>query len=177
MTSYDTPKLPYVEAKLQGGKQKPTAIIIRPSFTHSRNGAALAVAQVWHRGENFWEAAHYSVDEAKRFRCVNDRVIAGVKETDRRAIRIAVCAEPYTNNVFWDPVEHSGVLENTARLVAELTLAYNIRTTQLDDDGFERWSKFRLKSRGGIYVTEPNGWSKERFASAVNFYRTMNKHI
>lgn len=177
MSKYESPSMPLVEAKHQGGKQKPTAIILRPSFTHSRDGAALAVAKVWHRGESFWDAAHYVVDDTKRFRCVEDNVIAGTTKEDKGAIRIAICAEPYTNTVFWNAIEHELALEKTAKLIAELMLVHKIKHRYLDDAEKARWGKFRTRSRGGIYVTETNGWSTERFAAKVDYHLTVSQYI
>lgn len=174
---YEPPMAPYVQARHQGGKQKPTAIILRPSFTNSEDGAALAVAQYWHRSSSFWDAGHYTVDSSKRFRCVRDNVIAGVKDTDKGAIRIALCADPIGREVFWDWTEHGPVLMRTAELVAELSLAYKIEPRYLDEGDFERWANRRTKRRGGIYVFEKSGWPYEEFLNEVLSQRTLKKHI
>lgn len=175
--NYDAPQAPYVQALYQGGKQKPTAIILRPSFTNSEEGAALAVAQYWHKSGSFWDAGHYTVDSTKRFRCVRDNVIAGIKDVDKNAIRVAMCADPVSHTTFWDKDEHRQVLRRTAELVAELTMAYEVGVRYLDENAKARWEKRRTKRRGGIYVFEPSGFPFEAFINEVNAQRTLKTHI
>ena len=174
--------MPFVEAKLQGGRQKPTAIILRPSHTRSFDGAALAVAQRWHQAPSFWTAGHYTVDESKRFRCVPDNVVAGSDDVDKNAIRIALCAEPVGGTQFWDEDFHRLVLRKAAELVAELTLVHKIRPTFLnDEDGstesYARWQQRRNRRRGGLYVVETSGFPFEAFIDEVNAKRDLKKHI
>lgn len=176
--TYDAPKAPYVEALHQGGKQKPTVILLRPSFTNSEDGAALAVAQYWHRSSNsFWDAGHYSVDARQRFRCVRDNVIAGQNEKNKGEIRVALCADPVSTQTFWDEDEHRLVLRNAAHLVAELSLAYKINASYLDDSGLARWEKRKTRRRGGIYVCEPSGFPFQAFMNEVNAQRVLKTHL
>lgn len=177
MKKYEAPEAPYVEAQHQGGKQKPTAIILRPSFTNSKDGAALAVAQYWHKSASFWDAGHYTVDESKRFRCVRDNVIAGKDDTDKNAIRIAMCADPISGTQFWDVNAHRFVLRKTAQLVAELCLAYDINYAYLDDEGLTRWRKRRNRKRGGIYVHEPSGFPYQEFQNEVRTQYVLKTKI
>lgn len=177
MTKYEPPLAPYVEAHYQGGTQKPTAIILRPSFTNSEEGAALAVAQYWHKSSSFWDAGHYTVDRTRRFRCVRDNVIAGMDKTARGELRVAICADPMSGQVFWNEDEHRLVLRNTAALVAELTLAYKIKVRYLDQEGLDRWEKFRTRRRGGIYVYEQSGFPFQAFIDEVNAQRVLKTHI
>lgn len=175
--TYEIPSAPYVEALHQGGKQKPTAIFLRPSLTNSKEGAALAVAQYWHRHSSFWDAGHYTVDSFKRFRCVRDNVIAGKDQSGKNSIRVAMCADPATGEIFWDEDAHRHVLRKTAELVAELTLAYKINVTYLDSDGLARWEARRTRRRGGIYVFEPSGWPYQAFLDEVHAQRALKTHI
>lgn len=177
MTSYEPPRAPYVEAHHQGGKQKPTAIILRPSFTNSEEGAALAVAQYWHRSSSFWDAGHYTVDRTQRFRCVRDNVIAGKDTSSKGELRVAICADPMSGQVFWNEDEHRYVLRNAAQLVAELTLAHKIKVRYLDQESLEHWSQFRTRRRGGIYVYEPSGFPFQAFIDEVNAQRVLKTHI
>lgn len=181
MTHYEPPTMPFVAAKLQGGKQKPTAIILRPSHTRSFDGAALAVAQRWHQASSFWSAGHYTVDESKRYRCVNDDVVAGDDNSDKHAIRIAMCAEPVGNNVFWDEDFHRLVLRKTAELVAELSLVHKIPVDYLNeeygDKTYAKWQKRRTRRRGGIYVVETSGFPFKAFIDEVDAKRDLKKHI
>ena len=177
MTKYEAPRAPYVEALHQGGKQKPTAIILRPSFTNSKDGAALAVAQYWHRSASFWDAGHYTVDENKRFRCVRDNVVAGQSKTDKGAIRIALCADPVSGTTFWGEAIHGCVLRKTAELVAELALAYKIKVRYLSPKEQDRWHKYPTRRRGGIIVVEESGWPADEFLAEVRAQIALKTHI
>lgn len=183
MTHYEPPTMPFVSAKLQGGKQKPTAIILRPSHNRSFDGAALAIAQRWHQAPSFWSAGHYTVDEAKRYRCVADDVVAGAgDDVDKNAIRIAMCAEPFGGSVFWDEDFHRHVLRKTAELVAELSLTYKIPVDYLNeeyagDKTFAKWQQRRTRRRGGIYVMETSGFPFQAFINEVDAKRDLKKHI
>lgn len=176
-TIYEPPLAPYVEAHHQGGKQKPTAIILRPSFTNSEEGAALAVAQYWHKSSSFWDAGHYVVDNNRRFCCVRDNVIAGKDPSSKGELRVALCADPVSRQIFWDEDEHRHVLRNAAQLVAELTLAYKIKVRYLDQEDLEHWIKFRTRRRGGIYVDESRGFPYQAFIDEVNAQRVLKTHI
>lgn len=177
MTKYEPPAAPYVEAHHQGGKQKPTTIILRPSFTNSEEGAALAVAQFWHKSASFWDAGHYTVDRNKRFRCVRDNVIAGIDNSSKGELRIAICADPFSGKQFWNLDEHGLVLHNTAKLVAELTLAYKIPVSYHTEESLSSWRKFRTRRRGGIYVDEYSGFPFQHFINEVNAQRALKTHI
>jgi hypothetical protein len=175
--------MPFVEAKLQGGKQKPTAIILRPSNTRSFDGAALAIAERWHQAPTFWSAGHYTVDDLKRYRCVPDDIVAGSgDDVDKGAIRIAVCAEPVGGEVFWNEDHHRLVLRRTAELVAELSLIYKIPVEYLNEDQagsktYAKWKKRRTRRRGGIYVVETSGFPFTDFINEINAKRDLKKHI
>jgi hypothetical protein len=174
--------MPLVVAKLQGGRQKPTAIILRPTHNRSFDGAALAIAQRWHQAPSFWSAGHYTVDELKRYRCVYDDVVAGVgDDIDKNAIRIAVCAEPANTAQFWDEDLHGRVLRKTAELVAELSLVHNISVDYLNeeygDKSYAKWQKRRTRRRGGIHVVETSGFPFKAFIDEVNAKRDLKKHI
>lgn len=177
MTRYEPPVAPYVEAYHQGGKQKPTAIILRPSFTNSEEGAALAVAQYWHKSKSFWDAGHYTVDRNAVIRCVRDNVIAGIDKTGKGELRVAICADPISGKVFWDEDEHRLVLRKVASLVAELTLAHKIKVRYLDQEAMDRWGQFRTRARGGIYVYEESGFPFQAFIDEVNAQRSLKTHI
>jgi hypothetical protein len=172
MSKYTTPKMPYVEARYQFGRQKPRRIILRGTFTTSAKGAALGLAQAWHSAPEPWKSGHYTVDEETRFRCIPDLVIAGTKaESDKGTLRVAICAEPVSGQRFWDETLHGRVLNRTAKLVAELTLAYNIPVRYINEDDRGWWSG------RGIYVDTPSGWPSETFLAEVNAQRVLKTHI
>lgn len=172
MSKYKTPQMPYVEAHYQFGKQRPKQIILRGTFTTSTKGAALGIAQAWHSSHEPWTSGHYTVDDETRFRCTNDRIIAGTKNSsDKGVLRIAMCAEPVSGFRFWDEVLHARVLKRTAKLVAELSLAYNIPIRYVDHEP-ARWPMKR-----GIVIDTPSGWPSETFLAEVNAQRVLKTHI
>lgn len=178
LTHYELPTMPFVEAKHQGGRQKPTAIILRPSNTRSFDGAALAVAQRWHQAASFWSAGHYTVDDRTVYQCVRPTVVAGAgQDIDPSAVRIAMCAEPVGTHSFWDVDTHRHVLRKTAQLVADLTLAYGIPATYLDDSGYERWQSRRTRRRGGIHIDGGYDFPYQGFLDEVLAQRVLKTHI
>lgn len=178
MSKYPTPSMPYVQARYQFGRQTPTAIILRASMTTSDEGAALGVAQMWHRAPSVWKSGHYTVDAAKRFRCVPDNVIAGDPGScEKGGIRIAVCAEPFSRTTFWHEEIHLPVLYKTAELVAELTLAYKIKPSYLELEALEKWSKKPRRRRGGIIVDTTDNFPYQTFLDEVMAQRALKMHI
>jgi len=177
--SYETPIMPYVESKYQGGKQRPTIIIITPSYTTSKKGAALGIAQTWHSSSSRYDSGHYAVDNDTTFRCVSDLVIAGHKSAmDKGAIRITICADPLNRSIFWDTDKHGRVLRNAAKLVADLSLAYKIRVRYLSEEEKMHWAKRRSRRRGGIFIGEGMGnWPSEVFLREVEAQRALKTHI
>lgn len=172
MSKFQTPDVPFVESKTHGGKQKPKVISLFPTNTNSNVGAALAVAQNWHRnGHHSW-VGHYVVDEQQRFRCVRDNVIARSDGTIKGEIRIAVCAEPTSRTHFWSEDEHGDVLDRSAKLVAELSLAYRIPIKVLGDEKFSgRTCKVLRPS--GVYFYQMNNLPLERFLLEVETQRSL----
>jgi hypothetical protein len=168
VAKYPPPNVPFVEAYHKGGKQRPTAIIIRSSSTPSIEGSAFAIAQYWHRPSSPHEACQYVVDEAAIYRCVDDKTVAGHWHcSDKGAIRINVCAEPVPENEYWDDAVRAKVLGQTADLVSQLCLAYKIPNAYLDDEGFRRWKKWRTRRRGGMFIHLPGAWPKQEFQNDV----------
>lgn len=172
MSKYETPIMPYVEAHCQFGKQKPKRIVLRGTFTTSAKGAALGIAQAWHSSHEPWISGHYTIDDETRYRCIDDHVIAGTKEShDKGFLRIAICAEPVSGYRFWNETLHARVLNRTAKLVAELSLAYNIPIRYVPGD-LNRWPMKR-----GIVIDTPSGWPAEAFLAEVNAQRVLKTHI
>lgn len=178
MSTYSSPEMPTVQSRHQGGKQKPTAIILRGAFTTSSDGAALGLANAWHKGPDPWRSGHYTIDDRSRFRCTPDDVVAGAEEwATKGAILIAICAEPVTGSVFWDSGLHRDVLNRTAELVAELTLAHKIQHHYLEPKSAEGWIRKPSRRRGGIIVETTSGWPFQEFIDEVKAQRALKSHI
>jgi len=168
MSKYKVAKIPYIESHYQGGKQHPTAIILSPTFTTSKKGAALGIANAWNASSSVFQSGHYSIDEETIYRCANDRVIAGHKDVaDKGAIRIAICADPLNGTIFWDLGKHGLVLSRTAEFVALLTAMHDIRRAYLSEEDIVRWRRRRSRRRGGIYVDVSSGWPHDLFLNEI----------
>src|SRR6478735_1801399 len=178
MSRYEDPQMPFIEAQHQGKKQKPTAIILSPSFTTSAKGAALGVAMNWHSKSSPHESGHYTVDEVERYRTTSDKRVAGHWHCSRKgAIRIMICAEPYSAGTFWHDDVHRPVLQKTAELVAELSLVHRIKVVYFTPSSFDRWAERPSRRRGGLLVDAPEGWPWQRFYNDVMAQRALKPPI
>lgn len=155
MSKLKTPTVPFVEARHQSSKQRPTAIELSFSYTTSDEGAALGIAYAWHKSKTSYEPSHYVVDEATVYRCVPDKIVAGIPEySEPRAIRVQICAQPISGSQFWDDTEHAKVLHRAAKLLAELCWTHKIPIVFLNEDDKNRWRAWRRRGRGGIFLRE-----------------------
>lgn len=164
MPRFQTPNVPFVEARMMGPKQKPTAIVLDLSFTTSDKGAALGIARHLHSRNAPSTSFHYVVDEAEIYRGVWDDRSA--YDCPHRAINILVCAQPQEHVDAWD--EAIPVLHRTASLVADLILAYKIKARYLDEASKQKWLKRRWRHRGGLIVRIPGTWPRTKFLDAVH---------
>lgn len=168
MSNHQISNIPYVESRYKGGNQKPTVIILAPSFTTSEDGAALGLATTWNSSSSPYRTSHYVVDNESIYRCTDDNVVAGrPRFSYKNALRITICAEPVSVSRFWDVNEHSKVLYKTASLVSDLSQIHNIRLRYLNEVDQRKWNKFKWRRRGGIILEVRNGWPEEFFLNAV----------
>jgi hypothetical protein len=143
--------IPYVEAAHSGGRQKPTALIIRTSWTTDHAGAANGIAQAWHNPRNKFASSHYVVDESTVLRCVPDKIQSGDTMTRYKgAVSIMVCHDP--------PKEPKPTTVSlAAQLAARLCVLYKIPTRQLDNADQMDWGMHRRKRRFGGIILETVG--------------------
>jgi hypothetical protein len=153
--------VPFVEAVHHGGKQRPTAILLRASWTTGDPGAAYGIAQAWHNPNNKRESCHYVVDTARVIQCVPDKIEAlPLSESCKSAISINVCYDP--------PFEEDMlVVLRAAELTARLCKLYHIPIRILDDVDEECWKRRRWRSRGGILLKTPGGFPTQDFFALV----------
>lgn len=166
--------IPFVEAAHHGGRQRPTAIVLRTSFTTGDNGAALGIANAWHNKNNRVDSCHYVVDEAKVFRCVPDRVMAFPLQSTstlyKNTISINICHDP--------PVcPDEDVIYGVGHLVARLCKLHKIKVRILDrivDANEEcRWVKHKWRSRGGIILKTVGDFPVDRFLEAIELEQKL----
>jgi hypothetical protein len=178
---YPAPVVPYVEAKNKGGKQTPTLIVLSSSWTTSEEGAALALANVMHKGDATKSSFHYVVDEKTTYQCVWDRVVAFHCGHDFDSIGIKMCDDPSLLLRRWNDKPHQKLLYRLADLTAQLCLSYNIPARYLTDEQLATWARHQWKSRGGIVTRsqmervfdisvkqEPKDWPRYEFLSLVH---------
>lgn len=155
MAKFAPPNVPFVEARSIGGKQMPTTIALRVSFTPSTKGAALAVAHHWHRSSLPIDSCHYVLDREMVYRCVPDRIMAqSLGFLQKGSIWINLCCEPTEDINDWFKAPRSEVLDLAADLTAQLCLAYKIRPVLRDE--IAPRSLFNRKS--GIIVRIPGAF-------------------
>jgi len=155
------PNYPLVEARNVGEKQRPTAISLKTSFTTSEKKAALGMVNYWHRSSSQLPLAHYVVDEAELYRCVDIR--RQVYEAPYRSIAVMLCTEPLDDIRMWDDTARYSVLHKTATLVAQLCLAHKIKPRLLDEAALVKWQKRRSRRRGGVISRITGEFPSERF--------------
>lgn len=169
MTKPSLSNYPYVEAFNQGDKQRPTAMYIRLSNTPYEVGAALAIANTWHKRNSPVDSCHYVTDEVATYQCVPDKVTAFHKAYGSKGqISINVCAYPTEDVSSWD---RTNVINQTAELAAEISIIHKIRVRYLNDAQLMRWNKRKWRHRGGIIVNVEGDWPYSSFLEKVNAFR------
>lgn len=177
MTAQVSKRFPFIEARSKGGKQRPSVIVIRSSFTTSEEGAAFGLANWWHQASSPPDPCHYTVDEAVVYQCVPDKVIAGVQNgSTKGVISIGLCSEPLEFVEFWEHEPRMRAVERAADLVARLLMEYKIPAAYLDTAGVRKWRKLKLRYRGGIDVQITGAWPWAVFMSEVNTRMATLKH-
>jgi hypothetical protein len=157
--------IPYVEAVHRGKRQRPTAVLIRTSWTTDLRGAANGVAQAWHNPYNRIESCHYVIDEAVVLRCIPDKIQAfPTKANHKGAISINVCYDPPVMPMF---TTMCLAAEQTARLCK----LYRIPVRLLSEADEERWMKHKWRSRGGIILKTAGDFPTEKFFASVEEYK------
>lgn len=179
MGKFSTPEVPFVEAAIKGGRQKPSLIVLHSSFTPTKAGAAWAIALANHRSRAL-ESVHYLVDEEQAVRCVKDNEVAlfGTDIDTKHTLGVELCDDPSGSESRWDDKEHEAMLNNLADLVAQLCLAYGIKPRFLAASELSRWRKWRKKSRGGIVTygfLSSTYWPESYFMKLVKAHIEMHK--
>jgi N-acetylmuramoyl-L-alanine amidase CwlA len=163
MSSTLTQAIPFIEASNSGRKQRPKSVLIRLSETTSERGAALGIANNWHRNSSLMDSCHYVVDNELVYQCVPHNQIAySSKFSSQGTISINVCAQPVFDPSFWLDPDYVTVLFRTAELTARLCNEYHIPVRYADLMQHRGW--FR---KGGIILAVKGGWPVERFLKAV----------
>lgn len=149
--------IPLVEAAHYGGKQRPSVIVLRSSWTTDDKGAANGIAQAWHNPNNRVDSCHYVVDEATIIRCVPDNVVAFYGfPAHKGAISINVCYDP-------PEMPNPTTVSRAAKLTARLCKLYNLPVRILKADDEAQWLKYKWKRRGGIILRTSGSFPDDDF--------------
>jgi N-acetylmuramoyl-L-alanine amidase CwlA len=154
--------IPFVQAHHIGKKQRPTAIVLRTSFTTSDGGAAHGIAQAWHNSNNRIDSCHYVIDERQIIRCIPDNRASRSIYTSsyRKAITINVCYDPPS-------VPLDVIVNRTAKQVARLCKLHRIKLRLLTKEQELEWLNRPWKHRGGIILKTAGYFPSEKFFTRV----------
>lgn len=127
----------------------------------------MGIANYWHSSHAPKLSCHYVVDEEFVYRCVpDDREAYSSKFDSRGSISINVCSMPTLNHESWQSGEYASVLEQTARLVAELSKTHKIPVRYVD-----LLDNRRIFTRGGIQINVRGAWPTDTFLDMVFHYK------
>lgn len=155
--------VPFVEAVHYGRKQRPTAILLKTSWTTGDPGAAYGIAQAWHNPNNKFESCHYVVDTEKVIQCVPDKTEAFPisREDYKGAVSINICYDPPF-------VDDMLIVMRAAELTARLCKLYRIPLRMLDERESVKWRRHSWRSRGGILNKTVGDFPTNNFFTFVN---------
>jgi N-acetylmuramoyl-L-alanine amidase CwlA len=175
VTRFRPPSPPYVgpAAHTSDGSNKPVRrIVLHSTVSPCEPGQARKVAG-WFRNPASRGSAHYVVDPTETVQVVFDSVIAWHAPPNGQSLGIEMCEFPTTNKRRWDDRNHQLVLERTAKLTAQLCLAYDVPV-------WFRWAwMLRLGMRGITTHAavskawrqsshwDPGAWPRRKFMKLV----------
>lgn len=112
----------------RGTSNKPIRrIVIHSTVGPTKAGSAEKIA-TYFKSSRSGGSAHYVVDAGGVVQVVFDSVVAWHAPPNRGSIGIEMCDNPHPSSTarWWEP-DHTKMFAHTARLTAELCLAYNVR--------------------------------------------------
>lgn len=127
------PKLPYIGPPANHGSRhnKPIKrIVIHSTVSACRRGQARATANYFKRTTRY-ASAHYVVDPGEAVQALYDSYIGYHAPPNRYSIGIEMTEMPSQNIARWSGKAHQEMLHRTAKLTAQLCLAYNIPITKV----------------------------------------------
>jgi N-acetylmuramoyl-L-alanine amidase CwlA len=170
--TFTPPNPPFIAARWHGGSQTPKLIVLHSTVGPTRTGSAKSVAEFFARGEHV-ASAHYVVDEGTKFQCVHDHTVAYHCGFNQDSIGVEMCDFPSQDKRRWDDGAHRHLELRTARLVAKLCLAYNIRPyyvgvlgLKLGVKGVTTHNNMSLAFKKSTHW-DPGAWRRKRFMREV----------
>ena len=101
-------------------------IVLHSTVSDCEPGGARNIASYF-RSENAGGSAHYVVDPGEVVQVVFDDTVAWHAPPNRNSLGVEMCDRPHPDSkARWSDENHRAMLKRTARLVAELCLAYDV---------------------------------------------------
>lgn len=175
------PHPPFIEARWYGGKQSVLKwIVMHSTVSPCRVGQAKATAYYFAKTDRK-ASAHYVQDPKERYQCVPDHNVAWHCGYNYGSIAVEMCEFPNWDRKRWDDEPHREMERRAARLVARLTLAYNIRpfyvpwpALLLGVKGVTTHRQMSLAFRRSTHW-DPGAWRRRRFMKEVRRQRKLLK--
>jgi hypothetical protein len=160
-SSFKGNNIPFVEAAHYGGRQRPSAVLLKTSWTTDHAGAAYGIAMAWHNPRNEKLSFHYVVDESTVLRCVPDKLRAGATSfIYRGAVSVNVCHDP-------PKIPQSTTLSLAAHLTARLCTLHHIPVRILSEEERLKWTERKTRRRGGIILNTTGPFPDQAFFALV----------
>lgn len=160
--------------KTSTGNNKPiNRVVVHSTVSPCERGGARKIA-AYFRSEAAGGSAHYVVDPGEVVQVVFDSVIAWHAPPNQHSLGVEMCEFPHALNIArWLGRNHRLMLNRTARLVAQLCLAYDVpiefRTEVQLRAGARGITTHNLVSRafGQSSHWDPGAWPRRRFMRKV----------
>lgn len=130
----EAPTPPFIQAKYYepGTNGVIKRIVIHSTVSDTYVGAAESIARYF-QNPTYISSAHYAIDPALVYQMVNDWDTAWHDGTNYNSLGLEMCEIPSQDINRWNSQEHTMLLENTADLVRQLCLAYDVPMRQLNE--------------------------------------------
>lgn len=124
--NFPAPIRPFIHARYKGGRQKPKALVMHGTVSSDNAGTARNIANWWHGPTSPKTSCHYVTDPKEDIQCVGDHTVAFHCGYNKNTVGLEMCDEQQGPANRWDDKDSRAIIARTARLAAELCLAYNI---------------------------------------------------
>jgi len=175
MPDFKPPSPPYLgpAAHTSGPGNKPiNRIVIHSTVSPCVEGGARSIA-AYFRSSRSGGSAHYVVDPGEVVQVVYDSIIAWHAPPNTHSLGIEMCEYPAPNKSRWGKPNQQEMLKRTARLTAQLCLAYNVPPRFVGVIGLRAGRRgittHNMVSKAWHQSThwDPGGWPRREFMREV----------
>lgn len=157
------------------GNHPVTRVVIHSAVMPCRPGAARKLA-AWNAAGTTGGSWHYAVDPAETIQCSYDRFVCHHAPPNPHSIGIEMADLPAASSVRWLLPAQAAMLRRTARLTAELCLAYELPLVFLGPAQLAA-GRHGITTHAMVSDTwnqsshwDPGGWPRRRFMRLVRKY-------